>query len=79
MTDPGRVKYGVVALSRRRVLPEGTIADVRTINCAPNGRARRRPQSRTLFDQLRRFAGKARGLPPDASKKCACPPADLRT
>jgi hypothetical protein len=66
MTYRGKVKNGVVVLSRRASLPEGTTVMVRPL---PGKGAARKRRSRvpTLYEGLKPFIGMAKGLPPDAS------------
>ena len=61
-TYRGQVKNGVVVLIDEAALPEGTEVSVRPLRPARG----KRPQG--LTPGMRKFAGKARGLPPDASR-----------
>jgi hypothetical protein len=66
MVYRGRVENGVVVLSRRARLPEGTSVTVRAL--PPRGAARkRRLRIPTLYERLKPFIGIANDLPPDAS------------
>ena len=64
MTYRGRVKDGVVVFEGQVSLPDGTEVNIEPVEQAaespPTNRA-------TLSQVLMRFAGKAKGLPPDAS------------
>jgi hypothetical protein len=59
MTYRGHVKGGVVVLEKPASLPDGTQVTVEPITPA---------EGKTLGKRLMKFAGKAKGLPPDASR-----------
>jgi hypothetical protein len=67
MTHRGRVKNGVVVLDNPEALPEGTEVSVRPVRSAAS-RAKNRKQKATPGKGLLKLAGKAKGLPPDASR-----------
>ena len=60
MTYHGHIKNGAVVLDDPVKLPEG--AEVR-VDVVPE-----EPQTTTLGQKLMKYAGKAQGLPPDASR-----------
>jgi hypothetical protein len=67
MVVRGRVKNGVVVLEKTGCLPEGAEVSVRQLKDKPkatNGKKRRI----TVKPGLLKLAGKAKGLPPDASQ-----------
>ena len=64
MTYRGRVRDGVVVLDASASLPEGTEVRVEPVGEAAETCA---PRQDTLAEVMLRFAGKAKGLPPDAS------------
>jgi hypothetical protein len=69
MTVRGKIKNGKVILDNPRALPDGTEVVVRPARkrkpAAKPKKAKTRPKS--LAERLRNVAGKATGLPPDAS------------
>jgi hypothetical protein len=74
MTIRGKVKNGKVVLENPKALPEGTEVEVRRVKkrkaaAKPRKSAKKLPPQppRSLADRLRRFIGKAKGLPPDMS------------
>jgi hypothetical protein len=66
MVYRGRVKNGVVVLEGRARLEEGAEVSVRPLR-KPAHSGVRRKQPATLYERLKSVAGKAKGLPPDAS------------
>jgi hypothetical protein len=66
VTYSGKVKDGVVILDDPQSLPEGTEVTVRPVR-KPSKPAPSNKPSKSLRPGLRKFAGKAKGLPPDAS------------
>ncbi len=77
MTYRGRVKKGVVILDDPKALPEGTEVTVRPVKprAKPakagekNKAAKPQEKKRKIVRPgLVKFAGKAKGLPPDASR-----------
>jgi len=68
MTYRGRVtKSGTVLLDDPKALPTGTVVSVRALknNGTPHKAAKKIP---SLYERMKPFIGKAKGLPPDASK-----------
>jgi len=66
MVFRGKVKNGVVVLDAGARLDEGAEVSVRPLRRADrHGPARKKLP--TLYERLKSVAGKARGLPPDAS------------
>ena len=71
MTYRGRVQGGVVVLADQVDLPEGTEVNVEPIAhpaAAQPAQDPPPPREQTLAEVLLSFAGKATGLPPDASR-----------
>ena len=66
MVYRGRVKNGVVVLEGSASLEEGAVVSVRPIRNASRPPAKKKRPA-TLYDRLKSVAGKAKGLPPDAS------------
>jgi hypothetical protein len=66
MVYRGRVKNGVVVLEGLARLEEGAVVSVRPIR-RPARASRKKKQPPTLYQRLKSVAGKAKGLPPDAS------------
>lgn len=66
MVYRGRVKKGVVVLEGPTRPEEGTEVSVRPIRGAARSPSRKK-QPPTLYERLKSVAGKAKGLPPDAS------------
>ena len=67
MDYEGTIKGGVVVFSTETALPEGTRVRVQPI--APTPAASDTPKSeQPLGKRLMKFAGRAQGLPPDASR-----------
>lgn len=67
MVFRGRVKNGVVVLEDPQALPEGTEVSVRPVK--PKRPPATKPKPRkSLRPGLMKFAGKAKGLPADASQ-----------
>jgi hypothetical protein len=66
MVYRGRVKNGVVVLEGRAQLEEGAEVSVRPVRRAARASVRKK-QPPTLYERLKSVAGKAKGLPPDAS------------
>lgn len=63
----GRVENGVVVLKKPGALREGTEVAIQPI--APNGKKKTSTAKRsTVRPALAKLAGKAKGLPPDASR-----------
>jgi hypothetical protein len=65
MTYKGKVTNGVVVLEDPKALPEGTVVAVEPIGAAE---AEDREALRALSEKLLRFAGTAKGLPPDMAR-----------
>jgi hypothetical protein len=66
MVYRGRVKNGVVVLEQSARLAEGAEVSVRPLRRAARASGRKKAPS-TLYERLKSVAGKAKGLPPDAS------------
>ncbi|MBM4018200.1 MAG: hypothetical protein FJ288_07700 [Planctomycetes bacterium] len=66
MVYRGRVKNGVIVLEPPARLAEGAEVSVRPLRRRSRSSARRRAKP-TLYERLKSVAGKAKGLPPDAS------------
>jgi hypothetical protein len=66
MVIRGRVHNGVVVLEAPAVLSEGTEVSVQPL--APNGKKAKASKKPTVSRALARLAGKAKGLPSDASQ-----------
>jgi hypothetical protein len=66
MVYRGRVKNGVVVLEGRARLEEGAEVSVRPLRKPARSGVRRKLPA-TLYERLKSVAGKAKGLPPDAS------------
>lgn len=60
MTYRGRVRNGGVVLDEPVQLPEGAEVEVRVLS--------EEAQEPTVGDMLMKFAGKAKGLPPDLAR-----------
>ena len=67
MTYQGRVKNGVVILSRRVRLPEGTVVNVQPVPARLPRKRHARGQT-TLAEALGRFTGCAKDLPSDLAR-----------
>lgn len=68
MTYRGHVEHGKIILEDGADLADGTSVEVRPVQkTARRPATRRKKQSPTLYERLKRYAGKAEGLPPDAS------------
>ena len=65
MVYRGRVKNGMVVLEGSVRLEEGAEVSVRPLRRATRASGRKKPP--TLYERLKSVAGKAKGLPPDAS------------
>ena len=65
MSYRGRVQGGVIVLDSATKLPDGTIVSIEPVAQADELPAERQE---TLSEVLLAFAGKAQGLPPDASR-----------
>ena len=63
----GRMQKGVVVLDDPQCLEEGAEVAVRPIK-SKNGITKTKKKSGTVSQGLLRLAGKAKGLPPDASQ-----------
>ena len=66
----GRVQKGVVVLEDPQSLDEGAEVTVQPIK-SKNGATKSKKKSVTVSQALLRLAGKAKGLPPDASQSAA--------
>jgi hypothetical protein len=66
MVYRGRVKNGMVVLEGSVRLEEGAEVSVRPLRKATRVSGRKK-KSPTLYERLKSVAGKAKGLPPDAS------------
>ena len=66
MVYRGKVENGVVVLSRRARLPEGTAVTVRPVPARRTAGNKRR-RIPTLYERLKPFIGIGKDLPPDAS------------
>jgi hypothetical protein len=66
MVYRGRVKNGVIVLERSARLEEGAEVSVRPLRRTTRPRARKKAPP-TLYERLKSVAGKAKGLPQDAS------------
>jgi hypothetical protein len=66
MVYRGRVKNGVVVLEKSARLEEGAEVSVRPLRRPARATARKKAPP-TLYERLKSVAGKAKGLPPDAS------------
>jgi hypothetical protein len=68
MTYRGKVSRGVVILDNPAALPEGTLVEVQPTH-EPGGQGSGGSQEvKDLREMLLRWAGKARGLPPDMAR-----------
>ena len=67
MTYKGRVRNGVVVLSGRASLPDGTSVTVRTSSARVAARKKRQARIPTLYERLKPFIGISDDLPADAS------------
>jgi hypothetical protein len=67
MTFHGRVKNGIVVFDESSALPEGTKVTVRPVRTKPKSGKRTRRSSKGPR-KIMKFAGKAKGLPPDAAR-----------
>ena len=63
----GHVENGKVILDEPGALPDGTEVSIQPIRRRRESAKSRRKEPPTLYDRLKKFAGKAEGLPPDAS------------
>jgi hypothetical protein len=66
MVYRGRVKNGVVVLEGRARLEEGAEVSVRPLRKVARA-ATRKKKLPTLYERLKPFVGKLKGLPPDFS------------
>jgi len=66
MVYRGQMKGGVVVLEGRGAPPDGARVSVRVLKPRPP-RTAKSPE-RTLYDRLKNVIGKAKGMPPDASR-----------
>jgi hypothetical protein len=67
MTLHGRVRNGLVVLKKSEVLPQGAEVTVRAV--LTRTKAGKRPKKNVKGSRkIMRFAGKAKGLPADASR-----------
>lgn len=67
MTYRGHVKNGKIILDGVVDLPEGAAVNIKPVRQRASPSRRRRKEPPTLFEQLKKLAGKAKGLPADAS------------
>ena len=67
MTYRGHVKNGKIILDGVVDLPDGAAVSIKPVRRRPSSSTRRRNEPPTLYDRLKKFAGKAKGLPADAS------------
>jgi len=71
MTIRGKVKNGKVHLNNPRAIADGTEVAVRPLKKPKTTAKTRKPKAKTrprsLLERLANVAGKATGLPPDAS------------
>ena len=63
MTVRGRVKDGVIVLSKSAKLPEGATVEIQVVA----KKSRKATKRRSLADRLATVIGKAKNVPPDAS------------
>ena len=66
MVYRGQVKDGMVVLEGPQAPPEGTRVTVRVLRTP--ARRPSKARERTLYDRLKNVIGKAKGMPPDASR-----------
>ncbi len=67
MTYRGHVKNGKIILDGVADLPEGATVSIKPIRSRQTSRSRRTKEPPSLYDRLKNLAGKAKGLPADAS------------
>lgn len=65
MSFRGHVEKGVVIFDEPTTIPEGTVVEVVVCEVSPAIA----PAAPSLWDRLKDVAGKAEGLPPDASTR----------
>ena len=65
MTYRGKMQNGVVVLEQAASIPEGTEVNVEPVIADDKATSENRP---SLSEVLLKYAGKAQGLPPDASR-----------
>ncbi len=63
----GRVQHGIILLDDPQALPEGTVVSVRPLAAGARDTDAMRGKS-SVSSKLLRLAGKAQGIPPDASR-----------
>lgn len=68
MVYRGRVKKGVVVLDEGTNLADGTEVTVRPVRAKTLRTPKKAKKPKKLRSGLLKFAGKAKGLPPDASR-----------
>ncbi len=70
----GKVSDGVVVLKDPKALPDGTTVRVEPVGAAepaatePSEAEEERDDGPTIWEELRKLAGKAKGLPPDLAR-----------
>ena len=71
----GKVSGGVVILEDAKVLPDGTVVRVEPVGAAepagaaePSEAGEERGDSPTIWEELRKLAGTAKGLPSDLAR-----------
>ncbi len=67
MTYRGHIEKGKVILDSPARLPDGTEVSITPIRRRKATTRSKRKKMPTLYERLKKFAGKAEGLPPDAS------------
>jgi hypothetical protein len=67
MVYRGKVENGVVVLEGRLLPPEGAPVSVRVLKGRARARRATPRRPKTLYEGLKPFIGKVKGLPPDAS------------
>lgn len=67
MTYRGHVKNGKIILDGVVDLPDGAAVSIKPVRRRQPTGSRRPKEAPTLYDRLKKLAGKAKGLPPDAS------------
>ena len=67
MTYRGHVKKGKIILDGVVDLPDGAAVSIKPVRRRPTPGPPRRKEPPTLYDRLKKLAGRAKGLPPDAS------------
>ncbi len=69
MTYRGHVEHGKIVVEEDLDLPEGTRVEVTPVSGKTAGRSRGPKKSKlTVSRRLLKYAGKARGMPPDAAR-----------